>query len=628
MTQQTRRLAARRVLSLALAALAAVAPGAAGAAPEWRFQGVERVVAVGDIHGAYDELVSVLRTAGVVDDQLRWSAGQAHLVSLGDLPDRGPRSRDVMELLMSLQEQARSAGGRVHVVIGNHDAMNVSGELRYVSQEEYAAFAPDETPAQRAAGYAQWLAANGRGDDETARAEFEAAYPPGFFAHRAAFSPDGRYGAWVLSRPIVVVINDTAFIHGGLTDLLDPPGELNTRLPAELETYARSRQALLDAGVLRRENSFSATRAAAKQAAENPAPAVAPLLETFIEAGRSLVFSPDGPLWYRGTALCHPYAEVLRTESVLEKFGARRVVLGHTGTPDRRIHERMEGRVIMIDTGMLTSVYEGHPSALVIEGGTTKAVYADGTTTPIGPLPRAVGDRPEGVTDDQIEKALKEGRIVAQEAVGTGVTQPNRITVEHEGLRISGIFKTESTPITPGTSRRARRTIENSDRWQYEVAAYKLDRLLDLGLVPVTVERTIDGRTGSFQMWVGEIVSELDRQKQELEAKGWCPLPEQWWLMYVFDGLVYNTDRTLQNIVYDAESWMLYLIDHSRAFRLETGLPRDLDKAQARLSGDFAQALRALDSEALHRELGPWLTREQVRAILQRRDTLLSRWGP
>ena len=128
-------------------------------------------------------------------------------------------------------------------------------------------------------------------------------------------------------------------------------------------------------------------------------------------------------------------------------------------------------------------------------------------------------------------------------------------------------------------------------------------------------------------MWVGDIISELDRQKQELEAKGWCPLPEQWWLMYVFDGLVYNTDRTLQNIVYDAESWMLYLIDHSRAFRLESDLPRDLDKAQARLSEDFAQALRALDSEALHRELGPWLTREQVRAILQRRDTILSRWG-
>jgi len=628
MTQESRRLAANTILSLAFAVLAAVAPAAAGAAAEWRFQGVERVVAVGDIHGAYDELVAVLRRTDLVDAQLRWTGGKAHLVSLGDLPDRGARSRDVMELLMGLQEQARSAGGRVHVVVGNHDAMNVSGELKYVSDEEYAAFAAEETPELRASGYAQWLAAAGRADDPAALAEFDAAFPPGFFAHRAAFAPDGRYGAWVLSRPIVVVVNDTAFVHGGLTEFLDPPAELNARLPEELEAYARSRQTLLEAGVLARQNSFSGTRAAAKQAAENPDPAVAPVLETFIEAGRSLVFSPDGPLWYRGTAWCHPYAEVLRTEPVLEKFGAKRVVLGHTTTPDRRIHERMNGRVIMVDTGMLTSVYEGNPSALVIEGAKTTAVYADGTTTPVVPLPRAVGNRPEGVTDDQVEKALREGRIVAQEAVGTGVTQPNKITVEHEGLTISGIFKTESTPITPGTSRRARRTIENSDRWQYEVAAYKLDRLLGLDLVPVTVERTVDGRTGSLQLWVGEIISELDRQKQEIQAKGWCPLPEQWWLMYVFDGLVYNTDRTLQNIVYDADSWMLYLIDHSRAFRLESDLPRDLDKAQARLSEDFAAALRGLDSEALHRELGPWLTREQIRAILKRRDTLLSRWGP
>jgi hypothetical protein len=613
-----------------LAFLLAVVPAARGADGP-RYEGVERIVAVGDIHGAYDELLSVLQVAGIADTEGRWSAGRAHFVSVGDVVDRGARSREVMDFLMQLEAQAREAGGRVHVLIGNHDAMNVSGELRYVSDGEFAAFAGEETARQRQAGFESWVKAQGRSPDDAARAEFDAQFPPGYFGHRAAFAPDGRYGSWVLSRPIAVVVNDTAFVHGGLTEYLDAPAELNARLPRELDVFARTRQQLIDAGILDRAPRFSAMRSQAKAALETADAATKPVIETFLEAGKSLVFDVDGPLWYRGTSLCHPYIEVLRTQAVLDKFGARRVALGHTTTPDRRIHERMNGRVLMIDTGMLTPVYEGRPAALVIEAGKAEALYADGTTLPIEPLPRQVGDRPEGfegITDDQIETALREGTIVAKEAVGTGVTQPNKLTIEHEGLRVSALFKTESTDIESGSRRQMRRAIENSDRWQYEVAAYRLDRLLGLNLVPVTVERTVDGRTGSLQFWVGEIVSELKRQKEEIPAKGWCPLPEQWQLMYVFDGLVYNTDRTLQNIVYDADSWMLYLIDHSRGFRLETGLPPDLAKAEARISADFAAALKALDDESLHRELGAWLTRDQIRAILKRRDTLLSRWGP
>ena len=620
-----------RRLGAALAfAVAWLLPWALPAAPgdgEWRFEGVERVVAVGDVHGAYDELVAILGAAGLVDGQRRWTGGGAHLVSLGDLVDRGARSRDVMDLLMDLEAQARAAGGRVHVLVGNHDAMNVSGELQYVSPGEFAAFAAEETAAQRQAAYEQWLAAHGGTDDEASRAGFDAAFPAGFFAHRAAFSPDGRYGAWVLSRPIVVVVNDTAFVHGGLTELLGSPAELNAELPAELAAFARAREPLLAAGVLERRTGFSAMRSAAKAALPDAGPELAPTVEAFLEAGTSLVFSPDGPLWYRGTAWCHPYTEVLRTGPVLERFGAKRVALGHTPTPDSRIHERMDGRVFLVDTGMLTEVYDGRPSALVIEAGQARALYADGTLADIVPLPRSVGDRPEGVTDDDIETALREGTVVAQEAVGTGVTLPNKLTIEHGGHRFEAIFKTESTDI-PSGGRQARRAIENSDRWQYEVAAYRLDRLLGLDLVPVTVERTVDGRTGSLQFWVGDTISELQRQKEEIPAKGWCPLPEQWSLMYVFDGLVYNTDRTLQNIVYDAESWMLYLIDHSRAFRLDGDLPPDLDKAAARISPDFARRLRALDNDTLYRELSRWLTREQIRAVLQRRDEVLRRWGP
>lgn len=624
--QQVSRLVPRWLRGASFLLLALVACAAWSQAPA-RYQGVERMVVFGDVHGAYERLVELLQATGVVNANLEWTGGRTHVVSLGDLVDRGARSRDVMELLMGLQARAEAAGGRVIVLVGNHDAMNVSGELRYVSNEEYAAFAADETPRQRDAGYRGWLAAEGLADSEGARAKFDEEFPPGFFAHRAAFSPDGRYGRWILSRPVAVVINDTAFVHGGLPRDLPPPEELNPRLSRELEAFSRARNRLAEAGIMEYKSSFSDMMDTAEAALDTAPDELVPVIETLLENGKSLVFSADGPLWYRGTARCHPYTEVFRTQPVLDAFGARRVALGHTPTVDGRIHERMEGRVYLVDTGMLEPVYEGEASALVITDGRVDAVYATADYQPIGPLPRQVGDRPKGLDDDWVERALAEGRIVSSEDVGEGVTKPVRMTLEYDGVQVGAIFKTESTEILSGRSRRAERSIANSDRWQYEVAAYRLDRLLDLNLVPVTVERTIDGRTGSLQFWVGDIVSELDRQEEDIPARGWCSLSEQWWLMYVFDALIHNSDRTLQNVVYDADSWMLYLIDHSRSFRLEGTFPPDLAGAEPKIAPALQSRLAALDDETLYKELNAWLTRDQIRAVLKRRDRILEVWA-
>ncbi|MSR03122.1 MAG: hypothetical protein EXR94_10365 [Gemmatimonadetes bacterium] len=102
--------------------------------------GVSRIVAVGDVHGDFAQFTTVLRQAGVIDAKNRWAGGQTHLVQTGDVPDRGPDSRQVMDLLMELTPQAEKAGGQVHALIGNHEAMRVLGDLRYVSPGEYEAF--------------------------------------------------------------------------------------------------------------------------------------------------------------------------------------------------------------------------------------------------------------------------------------------------------------------------------------------------------------------------------------------------------------------------------------------------------------------------------------------------------
>src|SRR5688500_11181641 len=130
-------LSAVRCLSLLLLLLALASTGT----PQQDvWTGIDRVVAVGDVHGDYDQFAAVLRSAGLVDAQARWTGGKSHLVQTGDLLDRGADSRKVMDLLLRLEEEAQQAGGRVHCLIGNHEAMNLYGDLRYLAPGEIAAF--------------------------------------------------------------------------------------------------------------------------------------------------------------------------------------------------------------------------------------------------------------------------------------------------------------------------------------------------------------------------------------------------------------------------------------------------------------------------------------------------------
>ncbi|HNP63275.1 MAG TPA: metallophosphoesterase, partial [Woeseiaceae bacterium] len=196
---------------LALVALLAFAPAAW--ADEWHYDNVERVVAIADIHGAFDAMTATLEKAKILDDDLNWSGGKAHLVVVGDILDRGPGSRRAMELLMRLESEAETAGGRVHVLFGNHETMPMTGDLRYVSDAEYAAFADDEDPAERSRWLRLFAKRNGS-DVEVVRERFDREFPPGYFAMRRAFRADGRYGKWLLQKNIIVVINGTAFVHG------------------------------------------------------------------------------------------------------------------------------------------------------------------------------------------------------------------------------------------------------------------------------------------------------------------------------------------------------------------------------------------------------------------------------
>jgi hypothetical protein len=185
-----------------LAALAAVCtlPAAAADPPA-------RIVAIGDVHGAYDEFVALLEAAGLVDVQLDWRGGDARLVVLGDVLDRGAESRRVLELIIRLREQAPLSGGEAELVLGNHEVMNLLGDLTYVTPAEYAAYRADESPRDREAAWQRFRAGSDGGDAEVLTAQFAARYPPGFFGHRAAFSLRGPLGAWLHCTPRMLSTN-------------------------------------------------------------------------------------------------------------------------------------------------------------------------------------------------------------------------------------------------------------------------------------------------------------------------------------------------------------------------------------------------------------------------------------
>ncbi len=295
-----------------------------------QWTGVERVVAVGDVHGDYDGFVEVLRSAGVIDEKDLWIGGKTHLVQTGDVPDRGPATKKVMDLLMALEKQAVKAGGQVHALIGNHEAMMLYGDLRYTTPSEFAAFRSGDSEQVRATFWEQ--ESKGQRSDDAARKKWEAEHPLGWFEHRLEFGPKGTYGKWIRSNSTIVKINDAIYLHGGISPRYAtmPLNQINQMVAAELKDVTK------------------------------------------IKDG-SPVTAADGPLWYRGLAQDEGAAIEAHVNKVLATHGVKRIVIGHTPTAGAVI-PRFDGKVVQIDVG-LSAVYGGHRACLLWEDGQLYAVH-------------------------------------------------------------------------------------------------------------------------------------------------------------------------------------------------------------------------------------------------------------
>ena len=219
------------------------------------------------------------------------------------------------------------------------------------------------------------------------------------------------------------------------------------------------------------------------------------------------------------------------------------------------------------------------------------------------------------------EDFLARGRITRTRSLAEGVTAPRRATLERNGIMHDAVFKNIEF-LRPGVTQLDDGTVVSNmeDNWRFEVAAYRIDRMIGLGLVPATVQREYRGNRGSLQWWVDAEMSEAERRRNNLEPPDREAWDQQQLKMALFDNLLFNWDRHLNNILITSD-FRLILIDHSRAFLSYDQVRRERDLT--RFSRSLLTGIENLTRDDLRREVGRWLETSKIDALLKRRDRIL-----
>jgi hypothetical protein len=374
-----------------------------------------RIVAVGDVHGDIPAFAAVLRAAEVLDEDDVWRGGERWLVQVGDLLDRGPQMRSALDFAMSLEAQAEAAGGRYVQMLGNHEVMNLVGDLRYVVAENFAEFADPDSEKRRESAwhdYRDWQRRRARRLGlrkpelgAAARDQWLALHPPGWLEHRAAFSAEGAYGRWLRGRPSLLVVDRTLFVHGGLAPSIagQSAAEIDARVHEEIRRFDELRGELAELDVvlpffdlpeiiLAARDELAGLERAAK-ASPGAAAEVRRRrrLEEMLAWDTWSIHSQEGPLWFRGFSHWSDEEVAERLPPLLAAFDVDRFVVGHTPQANGLVRMRLDGALFLVDTGMLTSYVEGgRGSALVIEdGAVVRAVYPGEPPTTLWSAPAA-----------------------------------------------------------------------------------------------------------------------------------------------------------------------------------------------------------------------------------------------
>ncbi|MCX6562478.1 MAG: metallophosphoesterase [Candidatus Aminicenantes bacterium] len=314
-------------------------PPAAGQPCLWT--GIDKIVAVGDLHGDYASFRLILgpKGTGLIDEKDQWVGGKTHLVQTGDIMDRGDFAKDIFDLIRRLEKEASAAGGMVHFLVGNHEEMNILGlsfRYGYVTPEQFRSFLPADYVAAKEAKF-KAKAENG-GDltklwgDLRNDSDAQSLYTRTFNAD---------YGTWISEHNAVIKINDTVFLHAGFSESFS-----TWKLETINSVLTRELKKIMNDVEYGRQPSLRGTR---------------------------IVYQPQGPLWHRDLVSKDEALMEEEFSRILANLGAKSMVVAHTPTQSAVSMEYMNRfgkRLFMIDTSISSFMgMESHPSALIIEKG-------------------------------------------------------------------------------------------------------------------------------------------------------------------------------------------------------------------------------------------------------------------
>ena len=564
--------------------------------------GVDRVVAVADLHGDYDRFVFILTqpSVGVLDEELHWIAGKTHLVQLGDIMDRGPDAKDIFDLLIRLEKEAEAVGGMVHVLIGNHEEMNITGISLdypgYVKVKQFVDFLPDSYRESKEAKYLKTLSPQERkkakesgldvATDENLASFWQKIIDRKDSESRKAYvlGFNDAYGEWLLQKNVIIMIDDIIFVHGGVSEAFSkwPLREINTVMRTELAFFQ---------GRMRDPRQY--------RRPFNP----------------KLVYNPDGPIWFRGLASKGGESAQPEVDRILANMGARTMVIGHNffsfpaGSPivgkDQvaRFHEK----VWMMDSGISGS-YGGVPSAFIYDRGEFKVW---GETEEVAARTAVKIPPPKALPNNEMEEFLRTAAVVGRGPGPGGRTDAWRLTLEADGTLRSALFKYIDR----------RRPDSLADSYKYELAAYALDKYLVLGYVPPVVEYRVDQTPGALQTFVANSISEAARKERRLVPRDPEAFEKSMTDLKVFQNLVYDDCQNEKDTLIDLGDWKISRVDFSEAFAPKKDIVPYCDIR--RCSRLLYKKLNGWDDKAVAGLMAPYLGEEEIRALNSRRALIL-----
>ncbi|CAM3000070.1 metallophosphoesterase [Shewanella loihica] len=269
------------------------------------YQGVDKIVALSDVHGQYEVLLQLLRRHKIIDQDNNWAFGKGHMVMTGDMFDRGPQVNEVLWFMYKLDKQAKAAGGQLHLLMGNHEQMVMRGDLRYVNDKYQTVSKLLDRP------------------------------------YDALYGQDSELGQWLRSKHTIVKINDTLFLHGGIS-----------------QEWVDRGLTLARANSLYREN-IDKSKAELKQ-----------------DELLNFLFFGNGPTWYRG--YFKPDFDTQELANILDYFKVKRIVVGHTS--QTRVLGLFDNRVLAIDSSIKKGL---SGELLLIEKDQLIRGQYDGSQTPL-----------------------------------------------------------------------------------------------------------------------------------------------------------------------------------------------------------------------------------------------------